>query len=397
MKRQILLGGILLGLIMAFPCKAENWWERLNISARAQFVVQGLNSAKELFQNAEEVGLASGEDHQFFSGTFSSALCLEAELSPHLSANWIIEYGEGDGVDARLGTISLFNYDALNSGGSSAISELFLHINYDWLKIWLGKMDWVAHFDTNAVANSEEEQFFSRAFVVNPVIFGPKGDLNLPNGYKTLGVIAEIAPAKWLSLKYGAFENDGDYQDLDKRLVHFAEVGFSWEISSFPGNLKVFYVENLGEKETFPEEDLSKRAFASWGANFDQIITEQVVIFARYGEVLDRRADEFYSPYTSAGIMPERHYSLGLQINLPPSTSALGLAFASNKLPQSWQKSIEDKGEESKTEEILAELYYRIMVNEWLAITPDLIYMETPAGIKGSGVYLIGMRIVVDF
>jgi len=399
MKKQMLLGGILLTLIIAIPCRAENWWERLNISARAQFVVQDLNADKKLFQNAEELGLASGEDNQFLSGAFSSALCLEAELSPNISASWVIEYGEGDGVDARFGSISLFNYDALNSGGSSAVSELFLHLNYNWLKIWLGKMDWVAHFDTNAVANSEEEQFFSRALVVNPVIFGPEGDLNqnIPNGYKTLGIVFELNPADWLSVKYGAFENDGDYQDLDKGLVHFAELGFSWEISSFNGNLKIFYSENLGEKEKFPDGTLSEKAFASFGANFDQTISERVIIFARYGEVLDGRADEFYSPYTSAGIMPERHYSLGVQINLPPNASVLGLAFASNKLPQSWRKNIEDTGEESKAEEMLAELYYRIMVNEWLAITPDLIYMENPAGIKGSGVYVIGMRIVVDF
>jgi len=410
MTKKVLALGFGLGLFAAFSFLAiaqeqatnsEQWWQKLSIHAQAEAILQGLYNSDDAIKKQREIGLSTttGEG-DILDATYSSELKLTAEFLPEIKAHWVLELGEGRGVDQLLTQTAFFNYDAYNTSQNLSTDELYLEARSRYVSFLFGKIDWVNQFDTNLVAGNEVSQFLSRAFVVNSTIFGPSGYLNRnqANNQNTLAMILIFKPSENLSAKYGVFENDGDLNKIDgKDMVHFGAIEASWAIDNNPGNLRFYYVENDGFKNEFPDNQLVRKTIASSGVNADQAIGSARIFF-RYGEVINGNAGEFYSPYVPNMPVPDWHFSGGFNFSDLPLGGTIAIAYGFNHLPAEWQDRIENMGQDPAKGENVAELYYRMELNQILSITPDVIYIQCPAGVKNAeAVFAYGLRTVLEF
>ncbi len=388
---------------MPLPQGSLGTFNNLTIKMRWQTVFQHLHQANQARRILAPAALSDGERGNQGDFTWSSALELNAPIPEHGNVTCVIEYGEGNGLDNDIAVAGLLNYDALETGGSSAVSEIFYSHDFfnDKFSLHIGKMDWVAHFDTNQLANSEEEQFFSRNFVVNPVIFGPEGDLNTntPNNYKTFGTVLAWSTTDWLLLRYGLFENDGDYEAWTKKMVNFLEADFSFQLRQGPGNLRTWFVDNGGLKSRVDgRPDESKRC-SSAGLNIDQSVSESTGVFLRFGKAL-RNSDEYLSPYTGGGAYPDQHISGGVEfkgILWDRKEDVLGVGLAHNHFGRDWQEFIKGFGYHPAGE-TMAEVYYHYVCNRQLALSPGICYIGHATGFQeADGFWTAGLRLVVDF
>lgn len=378
----------------------------VTVSAQAEMILQGLLNSDSAIKQQNLLGLATAQEGDIMDGTIGSQIQFQARVGDYFSGFASVELGEGNGLDSELTTISFFNFDAQSASKSATIDQLWVRGGTQYVSFLFGQVDWIRQFDTNAVANSEVYQFLTRSFVTNPVIYGPNGSANTSQGanrFNTLSLMAIITPSENLEFKYAVFENDGDMNKIEpKDLVHFAELDMKWGIGENPGNLRVLYTENDGAKTLFTDGTSSTDTIASVTVNADQAVG-RVSFFGRYGTVLDNRAGMFFSPYTTSMTMPNWHLSGGLSVKELPLRGEFGLAYGFNHLPTEWQNRITNAGgttnpQDADKGEQVGEIYYRMKVNDLVSIIPDLIYIQSPAGVEDcKALFAYSTRVVVDF
>jgi len=270
----------------------------------------------------------------------------------------------GSPPDAEIPTLTL-----LNGYTARLVRQNELNLREAWLRtevfgqrlaLTAGRLDLTNYFDANAFANDESTQFISDALVNNQML-GLSS-----NG---IGVAAEFDAKTGLRFKFGLQQSNTDATNLSDSMYTLSEVGYTFTPFALPeGSYRVWFrTDNSDDVDTLR---------TGVGLSFDQKLTSNVGLFARFGtqEVTPAGDDRFYS----AGV----GFQNGLIFN---PLDSWGIGFARMEL---------DSGER----ENLAEGYYNFHLTERLRLSFHMTrVVDAPAGEPKFGYWLPGVRLQAAF
>lgn len=350
------------------------------IEAGGTFVLQGISKAND------------GSDNGRFDGSFTFDLGFGKELDNGGMFFMHIEGGAGEGLNAVneiddplspgdtievpvANTYGSLNGDAGTTGSFMEVTEFWYEqpLFDNKVKVTFGKLNAAGYFDENEVANDETEQFLASMFVNNTAISLPDNNLGLRVTYSVL---------ECLDLTYAYFNQNEEWNNFDTNGFNAVQATFKL---SDTGNYRLMYWGSNIDAVSFKDGDSA----SSYGiaVSIDQAVNDNVSLFARYGY----QNPEVYEIYSSwsigasfAGAMWSR------------DTDTVGLAVGQNMASSDWTDA-ENLKDDSETQ---VELYYKLGLNDNVALTPVLQYVSKPAGgnaVADDDIFTFGIRTQISF
>lgn len=280
-----------------------------------------------------------------------------------------VEATGGDGIDVKIPSFSLLNAVAGSTNDTVRFREAWVEhaALEDRLIMTAGKIDLTNYFDANGVANDENSQFLAGAFV-NSAVLGAPG--NGPGAR----LQAKLAEQLTLGLGYGS--GDSDTSEVFKHGFGIAELDYTLKVGELEGNYRV-YVTVDGALPDGSNKLVQKNAFG-FGVSLDQQLTDKLALFARYGQ----RDEDVYATKMAwsvggqyAGLIPDR------------KDDVFGFAYGQVQAVVG-----------ADSQEKLAEAYYKVQVNDQIAVTPVVQYLINPLGNSATdNVVALGLRSQVSF
>jgi porin len=240
------------------------------------------------------------------------------------------------------------------------------------LRVRAGYLDQQVSFDRNAYANNEDKQFLNTFLDNDPVVPLEIG----------LGAMVVAAPTGWLELAFSVADADAPLRraefdtafDGTDSWTSYAEATFrGTPFRGLPGALRVGVTRDGAELPVFGRDGSTRGRLSAYLSADQRLYAEAaggdqgLGVFARAG-VTDGRVSRI-----------ERFWSAGLQYDglLPCRDSdVLGLAFYQTVPSDRYRADVDP----SFGRETGVELYYRIALTPWLALTPDLQWIHAPGG-----------------
>lgn len=359
-----------------------------------------------VYQHNAHGGLNTHKAHDIM-GSSDIELTLDLEKMKLLPGGQIYMLGEsswGRGIGADVGDLFGTDFDA---AGDRAFDVTELWYEQTLLegkaRFRIGKIDPMVDFDTNAYANDETAQFLNGALVVNPTI---------PWADRGLGMQLFIKPTDWLYAGALVMDANGDFRETGFRttfhgpdhLFSMYEFGLTpvWHTQrgDLPGSYRLGLWYDPQPKEQF-FNDLGGRIRTApirtddlgFYASFDQLLWKEnaempedlqgLGMFFRYG----------YAPGDVNTI--QNFWSVGGQYQGPIPTrdnDVIGFGVAQGLLSH----HLEQTGVSPQRETAL-ELYYKIEVFPWLAISPDFQWVLDPGGLGARDSFVAGLRVQASF
>jgi porin len=240
------------------------------------------------------------------------------------------------------------------------------------LRARIGYLDMQVDFDRNAFANSEDRQFQNSFLDNSPIVPLEVG----------LGGVLVVAPATWLDLALGVADADNPIRqagfdtafDGADSWTSYAELMLHGGLGEDrPGSLRAGIFRDGASRPVFGR-GRSRRGHLGAYLSADQRLWtepgrdgEGLGLFARWG-IADGSVN------ASDGF-----WSAGLQYDGPlpgRGRDALGLAVYQTLPGDTYRERVNaDFGHETGVE-----LYYRVELTPWLALTPDLQWIHDPGG-----------------
>ena len=287
-----------------------------------------------------------------------------------------VEATGGDGIDTKVPSFSGLNGVAGSTGDRVRFREAWIEHSAlnDHLLLTAGKVDLSNYFDSNAVANDENSQFLSAAFVHSAV-------LPFPANGPGARIQAKLAEPLILGIGYGSGDADSadnsDSADIFDHGFGIAELAYKHKVGELEGNYRVYAAVDGAEADGAGK--LKKKNAYSFGVSFDQQVTDKLTLFARYGE----RDRDVYAV--------NQAWSVGGQCQgLIPGRKDDILGFAYGQ--------VKAAGAVANAQEKLAELYYNYKVSEQIQISPVVQYLANPAGISANDdVVALALRTKISF
>lgn len=322
-----------------------------------------------------------------------------------------LRFGQGGGVAMRPTHTGTANSTTFEAGAGSdqtyaIVAEAYYQLAWPLdggrfndqpgsrIELTVGKLDFFALFDQNAVAGDEANQFLNNVFVHNPMLdsggdigaddygFAPGMRLGYTHEGDTLGWGASLGV---FASGDGARFGSGPGRPL---VIAQFEV-FPKQINGEPRGNYRFYAWTNGRTSGLDDQEQRHTGF---GFSFDQRVGAEWNLFGRYG----RR--------TSG----EGSFSSGITLGFEHggrvwgrSHDAVGLALGALKTDSDWRASTADRslvGYAAHGTERIAELYYRMKLNESLTLTPDFQLIDRAGGnSRATTVRLFGVRANLSF
>lgn len=260
--------------------------------------------------------------------------------------------------------------------------QLLLH---DRVRIRVGYLDQQTVLDRNAFANSEDRQFMSTFLDNNPVVPLRIG----------LGAALFVDPFDWLELVVATADADNPPRragfdtafDGASSLMAYFEARARYRLTGpdgvLPGSLRIGAFRDGSRKEVFGSVGAGggpkrERGHAGTYLNLDQLVYREdpedpqgLGLFARYG-------------YADPDVNRIEHFwSVGLHYEgLVPGRDRDVLGLAAYQAIGS--DRYRDEIESDFHEETGFELYYKIALAPWLAVTPDVQLILDPGGLRSA-------------
>ncbi len=369
----------------------------LEISVDATSVVQGIHNNDDNYDEVRGVP-RRGDD---WDAQYTVDVEISSKIGENGKALLLLEAGEGEGVNDEQTAFGYPNDEAIGDDADVKVSEIWYeHKLFDnMVAITAGKLDLRRWFDTNAVANDEESQFLNRAFVNNLAI-------DLPGDYDeddfTYGLRIAVRPTDTFDINFGYVEEDGDFEDIFDENLYILEAGFHPSFGELKGNYRIYGWLNTFEHYEIDDPKDDDDDVYGIGLSIDQELTKDIALFGRFGW----QDDDIYPV--------EYAWSGGLQFDgrlWGRENDMLGMAYARSDTSEDyrdtqrynerttwWGKTVRRRsGFDTNPAEHVAELYYRVQVNDHLSITPDAQLIENMAGYDSDTVYIVGVRAHVAF
>jgi hypothetical protein len=350
----------------------------LEFSLGATSVVQGtIHNDRNLYKVPGMIDKGDDAD-----ASYSVDLEIASKVGEHGAALLHLQAGEGEGLNEETGGLTGVNADALGDDADVEVAEVWYEHRFfkDQLVATIGKVDITRWFDNNAAANDERYQFLADTFVNNTAV-------ELPD-YSYGGRLSWY-PLKWFELQLGYTEADGDFEDLFDDNFYIAEAGLKPVVKELAGNYRFYAWHNSGEHEKLRNTSRNDKSGDGWGLSFDQQITQDITAFARWG----LQSDDVYEV--------KRAWSLGFQLIgtlWGREADSFGIAFGRAETSGAYRDLLRAESFRTTPGESRLEAYYRWQLNEHLALSPDVQWVD---GLKSSSradqVTILGMRAQLDF
>jgi hypothetical protein len=245
--------------------------------------------------------------------------------------------------------------------------------------ISIGKINAPLLYDVNEVAGWD---FLSHSLAKNQAF---------PHKYHTIGAVVRYDITNWLYAQAGAIDARGVRSEMGtntafsspSRWQSMYEAGIKTSIAGRQGNYR-FDLWNDPTPLNRWDGHGSEHSTYGFGLNFDQMITDKLGAFFRYG-LTDGDVRTFGNTWslgaTYKGLLPGREKDV------------LGVGFCQGITSDSYRDAKHAAATES-----LFETYYKIQVTEWCTIYPDLQILLNPGTNSSNDVGVIaGIRVKLDF
>lgn len=291
---------------------------------------------------------------------------------------------QGEAADGRIDTFSRFfrkHTDEHHHDGAEGVHLCELWYEHQWFdgrfRGRVGYVDLRTDFDTNEYANCEGEQFMSWGFISNLAMEAPLRGLG--------GMFWTKIGERW-ELGFGYSEDEETWNDLFRHGFGMLQLTYKANFLGRPGNYRVYGWWNGEDHEEWLGAGRTDLRNAGWGFSFDQEITNHLGLFFRYG-TQNRRVMEIGNAL-SVGFQfknfscRREHDAIGF---------AYGCAFLSKDYTDFVAADPADGFETANEHHI--EFYYRVHINKYIQITPDIQWVKNPAGNKEIGsAWVFGLR-----
>ncbi len=303
----------------------------------------------------------------------------------------------GWGVNEEVASFASVNDTADGDDEDVHVAELWYeHHWYEGMLVGtFGKLDLTRWIDQNAIANDEDTQFLNSAFVNNLAI-------ELPADYGmedyTYGFRMSIIPNELFSLHLAFVETEGDFEEIFDDNLYYAEADFSPMWGDLQGNYRFYGWVNSSDHIEFDGNDDDDDGWGV-GVSFDQEFTENITAFFRFGY---QDEDIYAIEYAwSTGVELD-----GAMWDRPDDAWAIAYSRTDTSseyrdLFRTARRSVFGRGASSvfdtKPAEHVVEMYYRIQLNKYLSLTPDVQWIENLQGFDADSVGVLGIRANLQF
>jgi len=365
---------LLFSLISLFPvCNAN---ADVIVDAAATFVGQQTSKQKQQI-NKDVIGSVDLViDADVGPGTLH--LYVEGSSTPSISASDVIA-----GVNADAGTVV-----DKNGRGRIQLSEIAYGVDLNNFTVSLGVQDLTAFADATAVSNDETSQFLAGGLVNNPSIAFPDYTPSLVLNH---GVEGGVNITALIANAYGLGDNPNvNYSELFRfgrdKSTGLNKGVFSLAELRIPGETEVA-MGAWSRTSELPRHLAGGNKSSALGlyANLDGSLSDATQWSVRTGWNSAKATDEVVS---HASLAVEHAYRDGHVI-------ALGVAW--NGLSSDYKSTFANAANP-----IIAELYYRWQINEYVALSPDVQYWHnannlstTTGGVAGGAGWVYGLRLQI--
>jgi hypothetical protein len=300
--------------------------------------------------------------------------------------------GEGKGADDKLGGKLFANLNTIADNSNDLQTDFdkafwlaeayYAHALFDGkLAFVVGKTEPVVFIDNNAFANNPSSQFVGKPFVNNPV-------LNCEDQLAPLAA-ASLSPIEGISITAlavsSSFPNAANettqksiYDRVFDQPLFAAQLAYSPKFGELQGNYRLYFWDATYDHVN-GAGDTSSNGFGV-GISLDQQVTDRLGLFARlaYSDKNAYDVDWFWSVGVNLkGLFPSR------------DKDEVGIGLAGLK----GSVAPDNDGTEFHTE-----VYYRIVLTENIAVSPDIQYVANPLGNShNDGVFAGMVRLEFSF
>ena len=294
-------------------------------------------------------------------GNISADLELSVKIGEHGEAFIALEAGAGDGLEGdEITSFWGVNADAGATSNFQLTEAWYEHkFANDMVTFTIGKLDLTNYFDGNEVANDETTQFLSPGFVNSIAIEVPDN---------SAAVRLTVSPVELLDFSLGA-QSDG-WEDIDEKDFFIGEVDIKPKFGNLQCNYRIYGWTNRGDHAELRDASNDKEHGSGYGISLDQQVTDFLTFFGRAG-YQDKKLYEFDIAWSGG---------LALSGSLwGRDNDAIGIAYGQARLSSDYKDVLETAGTDPANEGHF-EAYYRLTVNEHLAISPDLQVITNASG-----------------
>lgn len=304
-----------------------------------------------------------------------------------------LRFGQGSGVGLRptyTSTVNSLGFETAAGPDDSFAILAQAWVQLEWpldaggfndqkgrrVELTLGKMDFFGFFDQNAVAGDEAAQFLNNAFVHNPLL-DSGGDIGADAYGFAPGVRLAYADGNggwsWgASLGLFGAGAGANFSGAPGRPLVIAQLEAApLQINGEPrGNYRLYAWSN-GRTSGLDE---GRQRHAGLGLSLDQRLGREWNLFGRWGR--RSRGDGLFDGALTLGLEHGgRLWGRG--------HDAVGAAYGWLRTGAAWRSATADTslaGYAASGNEQIAELYYRLKLNEHLELSPDLQWIRRPGG-----------------
>src|SRR3989338_532617 len=364
--------------------------------------IYGLKIGGGLTVTAQGV-MHSKANNQRGAGAISADIALESPVGKDGRAVAVLDFRRGPGLQNLP---SFFTSPNGNTSGTNADIESFdndqIHVTQFYyehniaagLTASIGQLDITGYFDANEFANNERDQFLANLFVNNPTIeFGGSADFYSP------GIRLTYGPVEAMDITVGAFEGNGDYNDMFNKPFLMAELNFKIEPFGKKGNYRAYYWNRQGRDSLTNtanpnDTNLLRAENKGVGLSIDQAIIDTIGVWLRGG--IQREKVAQFDRFVGGGLN-----ITGESFGRP--NDAIGIGYGITLMGKDYKDYKKSSSNFESDPEHYMELYYNIAVadaaqNTGFHISPDIQYVMNPGGdTNATKLFIYGIRLQTFF
>lgn len=273
------------------------------------------------------------------------------------------------------------------------------------LEINFGKIDPFVFFDQNAAADDESAKFLNNVFVHNPLLDSGGDAGGDAYGFSPGVRIAyhnETQKPEWWRASLGVFGAGSGvgYERTFTSPFVIGQLEFGRKIFGGLDGSYRFYAWRNGQSTAYQNEfDTATEGHSGWGASIDQRIGDAITVFGRYGKSLcgKARIDQALTLGAEFGgnYWNRNADSIGIALGW---LHTAGFFRSNSTTLDNDANGNPDFGYAATGTEQLAEIYYRMRLNNNLELTPDFQVIRKTGGDKSAAsAMLLGLRARVLF
>ncbi|MDR1087554.1 MAG: carbohydrate porin [Endomicrobium sp.] len=357
-----------------------------------------------------------GDDKGLSSASYLFDLKLTKEFEEYGKLLARFKGGRGNGLelggsdDKGVNTLSKVNANADEAIEGEIEFAKVVELYYEQsilnskLTIDFGKLNFWSFFTANKLADDDGTKFITGSFASDPII---------DSVAQRTALRLKYALSDKFDISYAYFTTDQDH--FDACGINIAQVDFK---PSTNGNYRLYLWENNQVHYKY-SDNASKTGSYGFGVSVDQVINENIGLFVRFG-YKDKSAGFHVTDKDGNGVAPTAFvlpkslsWSFGAQINgcvWARTKDTVGIALgqiygssdAKGHIATDGIYNGSNNGNYKDGAETALEVYYKFVINDYLALTPAIQYIASPraGNVPDNGdnnVFVYGIRTVFNF